>query len=56
MNRSVRDAHIKQQRVVTMVTKQWPNTSSLEEKQLARIWCKTDLSIAASRFATVHYC
>jgi hypothetical protein len=55
MNRSIRDAHIKQQRDVTMVTKQWPNTSSLEEKQLVTVWCKTDLSIAAYRYAIVHF-
>jgi hypothetical protein len=55
MKRSIRDAYIKQQRDATIVTKQWPNTSSLEEKQLVRTWCKTDLSIAAIRFATVNF-
>jgi hypothetical protein len=47
MNRAIRDAYIKLQRDVTMVAKQWPNTSSLEEKELARTECKTDLSVRA---------
>jgi hypothetical protein len=53
MNRAIRDAYIKQQRDVTMVTKQWSNTSSLEKKQLVGTWCKTDLSTAEFTFVTV---
>jgi hypothetical protein len=55
MNRAIRDAYIKGQRDVTMVAKQWPNTSSLEEKQLIRTRCKTDLRTAEFTIIIVHY-